>query len=262
MLSKNFIEKHKVRFITITGLMFLYISFIFGILDGNISFVLWFVFGFLGFVCFYLIAKEIIKYVFQLVAIYIFIGMGVIMIYTPKIDWKIGGILCELFAIYLILHLMVDIFNQRKKYVYFPIGIWSLSLLSFFLFTNLSFIDFISYINMQSNLTVYTISEFILIGLFVYMIYYLRNNFRKQPVCPLCNNTLKDEKRECPECENIELFWICKKDNRYILRCPVCNNLTPYSEKCIHCDNRHSMNITCRVCKNKNIIFDWKKIHE
>ena len=156
----------------IFSLIFLYLSLIFGIYENSTNFFLWLIFGIIGLSCIYFGISEHWKYIIKLGIIYIFIGVGIFLLYTDNIFLKFIGIIFEIFAVYILIKFLLEIVNLRKKYIYQPFGLWFLSVFLFFLFANISFIDFMEWINNRGNLLMYIFSESVLIILFVHILFY------------------------------------------------------------------------------------------
>lgn len=76
--------------------------------------------------------------------------------------------------------------------------------------------------------------------------------------CPLCNNPLERNTRDCPTCGTKRFFYWCGRSEEYFVRCPNCRNLTPLGrQRCIHCSIKMSSKVKCSRCNSIHRVSEW-----
>jgi hypothetical protein len=149
-----------------------------------------------------------------------------------------------------------------KKGRYVPLGIWSLSLLLFFIFTNTSAAGWYLWAAGEGSLGFYIVSELLLICIAIFALWTVQTRFAwgeppdiipsissfvqpraaeaprgKAPkTCPVCNVPATVERRMCRSCgKERDMYW-CSKSEHYLIQCPKCRRYTSFGrEDCGHC---------------------------
>jgi len=258
---------------------------------------------------------DVWNYSFWLVGIYGFSGAGLfsILVFEPQFGVIITvlGVLAEItsigLAFYLILHFKTlrdevlgisggkfDSYELYKEGRYVPLGFWSLSIMAFWLITNISIWGWFLWATGDGSITVYIVMELLILFLGLYILWMPQTNFRwsteapaattfTRPLksivvkripktlirsettaittCPVCGHGLKKEIRVCPSCgEKREFFW-CPRSEVFIKRCERCDQPVSFNiEECPHCKKLQKPQVTCAKCQRSTRIRDWKMI--
>ena len=181
----------------------------------------------------------------------------------------------------------------EKPEAYFPLGLWIVGVLMFWLFGIISAWGWISWAKGESSRVVYILTEFLLLCGLVYILYIPQTKFEwvpepsrprrlmipkrfliiprtrrvpkaptiKAPMsCPVCSFPLVTEKRSCPRCGKVKDFHWCPASELYVIPCSACGKPTSYGkEYCTHCSNRLEPQIQCG-CGDKRRIRDWQRV--
>jgi hypothetical protein len=176
---------------------------------------------------------------------------------------------------------------------YIPLGLWALSVLLFWLFTNLSIWGWFRWADSGGSIAGYIGAEILILFLGLYILWVPQTNFRwsaavKQPStlarplksivvnriprtiiksetarildCPICGHDLNIEKRSCPNCDNIQNFYWCPRSEVFIKRCSYCSKTVSYKvTECPSCNRSLSNKATCSRCSKMNFVRDWKR---
>ncbi len=244
-------------FALIAGISF-FVSLCAGILGGTMNSILWVVFALIGFFFVWRAFRNFWKYSIWLVVVYIFGGAGAPLLTTGNATFIFGGLICEAFSVLILRDLLKKIIDLREEYENISLGLWSLAVLLFFVFSNLSFLDFSSWIAGRSSLYLYLFSEIILIFLALYILYFLEIKFKHVSVCPICKTHIKYEKKRCPQCDAEKAIAWCSKEEHYLIYCEQCKVLTPAGEKCRICGKNVKSSMKCNFCNKVFPISEWK----
>jgi hypothetical protein len=179
---------------------------------------------------------------------------------------------------------------------YIPLGLWSLTVFSFWFISNLSIMYWYNWSVSTWGPEPYVISEILLIFIIIYVLWHPQMNFdwglesvvtpskkpgiiptgvsdyvgviprlkktvsagpRKPKKCPICGAKIVVEQRRCKNCGHDRTFTWCKISEGYIVTCPHCKAQTSYGkERCINCGSLINRNIKC-ICGTEHEIRDW-----
>ncbi|MBU2565267.1 MAG: hypothetical protein KJ655_03320 [Candidatus Thermoplasmatota archaeon] len=238
-------------------LLSLYSSLL-GTLPGTI---LWILFGALALACIYAAFHSVWRYGLWLIGIYVFSGAGGYLLTHHDSVRLVGGMICEIIGVFILLSLIYRVIDMRKKTKHkHPLGLWFLSLLIFFVFANLSLSDWSYWLMDKTPLYIYTFSEIVIICSGVYVLWFLQEKISARNVCPVCDCELRVDKRSCPSCDGTESFFWCKKGEHHIIKCPSCNKLTLHGKKCIHCGRKLKKRVECRSCGSEHPLAEWIRL--
>ncbi|UCH87944.1 MAG: hypothetical protein JSV49_06650 [Thermoplasmata archaeon] len=183
-----------------------------------------------------------------------------------------------------------DLYIEER---YVPLGLWSLSVMIFWLCSNLTIWGWYIWATADSSLAVYVTSEIILLFLGLYILWLPQTSFKwsakvqetstlARPLksivpgsipktilkrelvkiyeCPICGHSLRTESRTCPKCNNEQHFYWCPRSEVFIKRCSYCHTTVSYNlTECPHCNRSLSAKATCTKCGTQNAIRDWRR---
>jgi len=182
----------------------------------------------------------------------------------------------------------------EKPEAYFPLGLWIVGVLFFWLLGIVSAWGWINWAQGDSSRFIYVLTEFLLLCGLVYILHIPQTKFewveeptrprrllipkrfliiprtRKVPKaptipkaptqCPVCSLSLVTEKRKCPGCGQVKDFHWCPASELYVIPCSSCGSSTAYGKEfCTHCNNRLEPRISCG-CGDKKRIRDWTRV--
>lgn len=251
------IFKHPNFFALLAGISF-FVSLCAGTLGGIANSMLWVIFALVGSLFVWHAFRNFWKYSVWLVVVYIFGGAGAPLLATGNAAFIFGGLVCEALSVLILRDLLKKIIELRERYENISLGLWSLAVLLFFVFSNLSFLDFSSWIAGRSSLYLYFCSEVMLIFLALYILYFLEVKFKHISVCPVCRAHIKYEKKGCPRCDADRIIAWCSKEEHYLINCEYCGVLTPAGEKCRICGKNVKSSMKCNSCNKIFPISEWK----
>jgi hypothetical protein len=178
---------------------------------------------------------------------------------------------------------------------YTRIGLWTLALMGFFLFSNLSALLFVAWARGAPVLPAHAAVEALLIGLAVFVLYLPESAFGSLPKeykdaaraperegllarlladrptpldlgavkegdkCPVCGGALEFTKRKCPSCAAATRVGWCPKSEVHVIDCEHCGKPVVYGKPvCSHCHRELREAIVCKTCKTRAPLGDWK----
>jgi hypothetical protein len=177
---------------------------------------------------------------------------------------------------------------------YTRIGLWTLALIAFFLFSNLSALLFVAWARGAPVLPAHAAVEALLIGLAVFVLYLPESAFgvmpkdykdaarapereglltrlladRPKPAagavkegdrCPVCAGALEFSERKCPSCAAATRVGWCPKSEVHVVDCEHCGKPVVYGKPvCEHCKRELREAVYCRACKTHAPLRDWK----
>ncbi|MCK5642651.1 MAG: hypothetical protein KAJ19_17720, partial [Gammaproteobacteria bacterium] len=306
------------RSVAAAALFFLVASLVAGmtyIPDSALPRGLWLAFGLAALVLMRMAFPDVWNYLFWLVLIYIFSFMGAISlmalpgIYPSAKFWLyLAGIFLELMALAIYMYLVLHVKGIRdevagiadkssvsarvreeafEKADYVPLGLWSMYVFMFFLFSNSSAAGLLRWAEGEGSLAMYTVSELLLISLAVLILWTVQTRFswgerpeilpslsslvqpssgeaprrRKAPEkCPTCTTRVKVEKRMCRSCAKPRDFYWCTRSERYLIQCPGCRRFTHFGrEECAHCGRELPGTFACG-CGARHPPRKWPKV--
>lgn len=264
-----------------------------------VSTTLWFIFGLLALYCLYKAFFDMWIYGVQLMIIYIIAGTGAVILHQYMNDSFViflMGIVIELVALGICLTMIIDIWGVRKARIAeageevdmerFSLGIWYFMPFLFFVFVNLSLIDWSNFFENDylifNDLIIYGIAEIAIISCAIYILWLPQKQLftgiefveeqepefalPKIPIpllskhpekCPTCGMELIIEERLCPTCGNKESFGYCPGSEAYIINCPNCKAPTSLGARyCKDCGEKITREITCD-CGEKHPLRNW-----
>lgn len=239
------------------------LSFIGAMIGGILSYThLWLFFGILGFICVFMGYPNAWTYMFWLAGIYIFAGLGGALFMLQGPLYIVIGVICEVVALYIVLSLLQNVINTRDNHKReLPLGLWSMSVLIFFVCANISLSDWARWVMGRSDLAPYVVAESLLIMLLGYILWVPENKLGKGATfpakCPSCGGILKDVHRTCPECAHQQSFHWCKQAEHYVVPCTHCGELTAYGDSCVHCVTAQPKGVKCESCNAENPLKAW-----
>ncbi len=181
---------------------------------------------------------------------------------------------------------------------YARIGLWTLSLIGFFLLANLSALFFVAWVRDAPVLWAHSAVEGLMIGLGVYIIYMPESAFGQLPReyrravkaegpafplvgvaavgtiasratpsesaarsrCPVCAGALEFEERLCPSCAVVSKAGWCPKSEVHVIPCEHCARPVVYGKVvCPHCRGELKEALLCHSCKVHAPLGDWKR---
>lgn len=227
-----------------------------GTLSGTAA---WVFFGSLGIVCLYKAFHNVYRYGLWLIGIYVFGGIGGYLLTHHDLTRVAGGMICEIIGIFIIISLIDRVVAFRREIrSKSSLGLWFLSVLIFFVFTNFSLSDLSYWLMNESGLYLYVFSEIVIIFSGIYILWVLEAKISNSRICPVCGGELRVDKRKCPSCNKAQIFFWCRKCEHYIVNCPYCNRLTVYGRKCIHCKKMVNK-VRCQSCNKEYPLNKWLK---
>ncbi len=217
-------------------------------------------------------------------------------------------VLLELMAVYVGLALFAEIksirdFRTRLSIVagespteYARIGLWTLSLIAFFVVSNLSALLFVAWARGAPTLPVHAALEALLIALAMYVLYVPEAAFGKVPReqkeavrgperegllarvaaararaeappdaaratdrCPVCSGALEFVERRCPSCAVPTRVGWCPKSEVHVIDCEHCSHAVVYGKPvCPHCRGELREAVTCPSCRTHAPLRDWR----
>lgn len=290
------LNKKEDQFVLIAFVCVL-LSFYFGLQPGLLFVVLWVGFGVAALLFIYFAFPNMWPFGILLYIVYGISAFGVIFIRFWTDAVKIFGISVPMLvgvffiatAFYIAFYIIRNIKKARdastEKGDHPPLGIWSVSVMLFFLFSVLSIISWSSWVD-TGELQLYLILEPLLAILLVYILWLPDRNIHwsvkplpKSPatvfiadksktlrekvtkvrnVCPECGSKLKLEKKTCPSCDNTQTFGWCLTSEAYVLPCSSCGKMALYGkEKCGQCGKMLSDSISCNACGKTFPVKEW-----
>jgi hypothetical protein len=256
---------------------------------------------------------DVWNYAFWLVGIYGLASAGIfsILVFEPQYGTIISilGALSEITAIglgfYMILHFKsmrdevlgikgkkVDSYEMFKDSRYVPLGFWSMSIMTFWLVSNVSIWGWYLWATNESSIATYFLMELLILFLGLYILWMPQTNFRwsadtmdtttfARPLksvvikripktliksetkhisnCPVCGYGLNKEIRSCSHCGESRLFYWCPRSEVFIKRCESCNKPVSFNaDECPYCNNLIKPKVTCSKCDRNTRIRDWK----
>lgn len=180
---------------------------------------------------------------------------------------------------------------------YARIGLWTLSLISFFLLANLSALFFVAWVRDAPVLWAHAAVEGLMLGVAIYLIYMpevafgeLPREYRRavkgqgpafpmvgvmvagsiapmgagaqagaQGRCPVCAGPLEFEERRCPACAVESKVGWCAKSEVHVVACEHCARPVVYGKVvCPHCRGETREALLCHSCKVHSPLGDWK----
>ncbi len=246
-------------------------------LFGGLHHEYWFIWigGLLAALLFLFLAyPHVWMYGFWLAGIYGLVGGSVICLYSlGRINgWYRGlGVMGEVLAIYItyvLLRKTLILRDNLKEGNSSYLGLWSVSLLLFYVLSNLSFIAWFWWGMEIYPIHYYTAAEVVLILLALHILY-IPEHFEWEPllhavvleenVCPHCGGTLQTERRKCPKCGEYNVIKYCPASEEFMVVCKNCKKLTPLGrERCIHCNSIQLAALKCTVCGKTAPINEWR----
>lgn len=257
---------------------------------------------------------DVWNYTFWLIGIYILTGFGIFSLMVLEESFgriiTIVGYLSEItgigLAFYLILHLKnlrdgvsgvsksgVSRSQLLREGRYIPLGLWSLSIMIFWLCTNLSIWGWFKWATDGTTIGIYVSMELLILFLGLYILWVPQTNFRwsasserssklDRPLksiiinripktilkggkssisnCPICGYALNIEVRSCPGCGRSERFYWCPRSEVFIKKCGSCSKPISFNvSSCPNCGITQPPEISCRSCGANNRIRDWKR---
>jgi hypothetical protein len=257
---------------------------------------------------------DVWNYTFWLVGIYILSSLALVSFLIFQDEYgviiTVLGVLSEVtsigIAFYLVLHFkqirdeVSGIKDQDADYIelfkegrYVPLGLWSLAIFMFWLFTNLSILSWYNWAAEGLSIGFYIGTELLLLFLGLYILWVPQTNFRwsaasprtqtlsrplksivvsripktvarsslvKITSCPICGHGLNIEKRTCPNCGRPAEFYWCPRSEVFIKNCPNCSKPVSFNaQSCSYCDHKLTPTVSCSSCNAVNRIRDWKR---
>ena len=178
---------------------------------------------------------------------------------------------------------------------YIPLGLWSLSVFTFWFVSNLSILYWYNWSVGTWGPEPYLVTNIILLFLVVFILWHPQMNFDwgVEPVfftvkgisgtgllektqkylprlkkgvtspaqrpnkCPVCGAKIIAERRACSNCGKPRIFTWCKISEGYIVTCPHCKAQTSYGKPgCLHCGKPITRSVRC-TCGTEHEIRDW-----
>jgi hypothetical protein len=270
--------------------------------SGNV--LMWATFVILSIIAVYLAFPHTRFYGIWLLTVYILIGIGVIFINGIGLTGAQGiivGFILEILAFYIAYNLVMQVKGLRNisRGPYVPLGLWSLSVILFVLFTNAAAQGFIMTVKGGDGIPAYISAEVVMVVLAVYILKKpedviipferevvpeemrpktvrekARGRKARKPavraakaargtgmrVCPHCKKDLEVRDRICPSCGSETPVGFCSYTGHIIIPCPSCGKSVSYgSYRCKHCGAKVGESLFCTNCGNESGLGEWGK---
>jgi hypothetical protein len=238
---------------------------------GNV--LMWGTFIILGIIAIYMAFPHTRFYGIWLLSVYILIGVGVVFINgigLSGVQGVIVGLILEVLAFYIAYNLVMQVKGLRdiSDGAYIPLGLWSLCVVLFVIFTNVAAQGFVTSVKGGEGVTIYVSAEVVMAVIAVYILKkpesviipfemevapadvrpaVARRKTRqgaKKPVvdstgvlgarrevaraCPVCKKDLEMRERTCPSCGSDTQIGYCTYTGHIIIPCPSCGEGVTY----------------------------------
>ncbi len=295
---------------------FFMIALILSTIKGQIYIALWFLIGLFTLYFIRLTFPDVWNYVFWLLGIFILCFLAMLCMlqtrFTTGIHFYIIGFFAELGALAICVKLVLRIkgirddisgvtvrpkgFELPREAAYVPIGLWSLSVVVFWIISNLSVYYWYNWSVIGWNPGPYLVSNIFLLFSCIYILWHPQMNFdwgvetvllpskdiktgfglitkspkylptlkkrmtitgKSKPKCPICGANMISEVRTCQACGKPRTFNWCKINEGFVVTCPYCKSQTSYGKKyCIKCGKPINRLVRCS-CGAEHEIKDW-----